>query len=99
LAYNRADVREGEPEHGERDQADRQVDVEDPAPTEVVGEIAAEERPDDAGKTEDAAENALDAAAFGWRENLRNDGEDGRRQHATGQTLQAAEDDQLRHVL
>ena len=84
---------------GQRDQADRQVDVEHPAPAQVVGQVAAQQRPDDAGQAEDAAEDALDAAALGGREDLRDDGEDGRGQHAAGQALQAAEDDQLGHVL
>ena len=43
----------------ERDAADRQVDVEDPAPREVVDEEAAEQRADHGRDAEDGAEEAL----------------------------------------
>ena len=86
LADDRADVRERRTSSTrQRDQADRQVDVEDPAPAQVVGQVAAQQRPDDAGQAEDAAEDALDAAALGGREDLRDDREDRRGQDAAGQ--------------
>ena len=50
--------REDDAEDDERDRAERQVDVEDPAPGEVVDEEAAEQRADDGGDAEHAAEVA-----------------------------------------
>ena len=44
-------------EHEEnRDQANRQVDVEHPAPAEVIGDVAAEDRADDRRKPENPTE-------------------------------------------
>ena len=50
--------------------ADRQVDVEDPAPREVVDEEAAEQRPDHGRDAEDRAEEALVAAALARRDDV-----------------------------
>jgi hypothetical protein len=51
-------------EHDERGDPDRQVDVEDPAPGEVVDDHAADERPDDRRDREDAADQPRVAAAL-----------------------------------
>jgi hypothetical protein len=99
LADHRANIREREPQHGQCDQPDRQVHVEDPAPAQVVGQVTAQERPDDARQAENTAENALNAAALSRRKDLRDDRKDGRREHTTGQPLQSAKDDELGHVL
>ena len=50
-------------QHGERGDADRQVDVEDPAPAQGGGEETAEQRSDHAGQSEHGAEQPLVAAA------------------------------------
>ena len=51
----RRDV-EARPDHDEGDEPERQVDVEDPAPGEVVDEEAAEQRPDHGRDAEHRAE-------------------------------------------
>ena len=50
--------------------AERQVDVEDPAPREVVDEEAAEQRADDRRDAEDRAEEPLVAAAVARRDDV-----------------------------
>ena len=52
-------ARRGDEQGGD---AERDVDVEDPAPRQVVGEEAAEQRPGDARRAEHGAEVALVAA-------------------------------------
>ncbi len=48
----------------QRRRADRQIDIEDPAPGQRIGDEAAEQRPGHAGDGEDAGEQALVAAAL-----------------------------------
>ena len=54
--------REAQPQAGQRGQAERQVDVEDPAPADLFEEQAAEQRPGDGGEGEDGGDVALVAA-------------------------------------
>lgn len=92
------DVQGGGDDH-EGDRAERHVDVEDPAPAEVLGEDAAEQRSEDAGGAEDGAEQPLVAAALaGWHE-VADDRHGEHHQPAAAQSLQGAETDELRHVL
>jgi hypothetical protein len=65
----------------------------------VVGDEPTGRWADDGAQTEDAAEQALDAAAVLGREQVADDGEDGGEQDSTEDALDASEDDQLRHVL
>jgi hypothetical protein len=90
---------EGGSDHGERDQPDRDVDVEDPAPGEVVDEEAAEQRPDHGRDAEDAAEEALVAAALARRDDVADHGDRDHEQAAAAQSLDRPEEDQLGHVL
>ena len=90
---------EDDADHGERDEADRQVDVEDPAPGEVVDEEAAEQRPDHGRDAEDPAEVALVAAAFAGRDDVPDHGDRDHDQAAGAEPLDRAETDQLGHVL
>ena len=83
----------------QRGGADGQVDVEDPAPREVLDEVAAEQRPDDRRDAEDRAEEALVAAAIAWRDDVADRRHRGHDQPAAAQALQGAEGDQLAHVL
>ena len=57
-------------DHAERERAQRQVDVEDPAPREVVDEEAAEQRPDHGRDAEDGAEEPLVLAALARRHDV-----------------------------
>jgi hypothetical protein len=86
-------------DHGERDQADRQVDVEDPPPGEVVDEEAAEQRPRYRRHAEDAAEVALVAPALSRRENVADHRDRDHDQPTGAESLEPPEDDQLRDVL
>ncbi|RUP46019.1 hypothetical protein BC936DRAFT_147449 [Jimgerdemannia flammicorona] len=67
------------------------VDVEAPAPVDVVGEDAAEEWPDDGGEGEDAAEEALG-------DDVGDDDHHTRHQAGAANTCDGAGDDQHRHV-
>ena len=61
-------------EQGE--QARRQVDVEDPAPAQVIDEETSEQRADDRGKAERGSEKSLVARAFARRDEIADDGGD-----------------------
>src|SRR4029077_10492313 len=95
----RADV--GKAGHHDQygDDADRDVDLEDPAPAPVVGDEPAGGGADDRAEAEDAAKQALHAAAAFGREQVADDCENRGEQHAAEDALDAAEHDQLRHVL
>ena len=69
--------------------AERQVDVEDPAPGEVVDEEAAEQRTGDDGDAEHAAEQALVAAAVARRDEVADDGHRHDEQAAAAEPLDA----------
>ena len=56
--------------HGEGDDTDRDVDVEDPPPGQLLDEDAAEQRPDNAGHAEHRPEQALIAATFTGRDDV-----------------------------
>ena len=84
-------------DHPERDRADRQVDVEDPAPGEVVDEEAADQRPDHARNAEDRAEEALVAAALAGRDDVADHGDRGHDQPARAEALDRTEGNQLDH--
>ena len=90
-------------EHGadddEGEDADRQVDVEDPAPAEVVDEKAAEQRADDRRNAEHGAEETLVLAAFAWRDDVADDRQRRHDQAAAPEALQGPERDQFGHVL
>jgi hypothetical protein len=92
-------------DHDQRDGADRQVHVEDPAPAadpeqvSAVGEEAADQRADDHGEHEGRGEVALVLAPLGRADDLSDDREDQRHQAAAAEALQRAEGDQLVHVL
>src|SRR5262249_53899637 len=94
----------------ERHDADRQVDVKDPAPAcrrgdeaahqrTVVGQPAAKRRAGHTRETVDGGEDAGPLGALGGREDGANDGEDERDTKARAQSLQGAEGDQLLNSL
>ena len=64
VALRGLDRRQQALDDDERDDADRDVDVEDPVPAEVLGQEAADERADDEGDAEDRPEQALVLAAL-----------------------------------
>ena len=79
----------------QRDGADRQVDVEDPVPGELLDEDAAEQRADDARDAEDRAEEPLVATAFARRDDVADDRLRTDHQAAAAETLDGPERDQL----
>ena len=87
------------PDDDQADDADRDVDEEDPVPAGVVGEQAADGRAEDERQPEDGAEQALVTAALGRAEQVADDGQRDREQRAGADALQATEDDQLLHGL
>ena len=86
-------------DHDEGEDADRQVDVEDPAPGEVVDEETAEQRSDDRRNTEHGAEEALVLAALARRHHVPHNRQRRHDQAAPAEALQGPERDQLGHVL
>ena len=78
----------------EREEADRDVEVEDPAPAVVVGDVAAERRPDDRREQRGDAEERLRGALFLRRKRVEQHALARRLQSAAGQALQHARDDQ-----
>jgi hypothetical protein len=86
---------EGHRGHDQGGQADRQVDVEDPAPARPVGQPAAEQRPGHRRDAEHGPEVALVAAALAGRDDVADDAEGDREQPAAADALQGPEEDQL----
>ncbi len=88
------------PAHREqRQQGQRQVDPEDPAPRQIVGQVAADHRSRHAGDRPHAADIALIAAALAQRHHVGNRRLRHRDQPPAAEPLQDARDDQLRHRL
>ena len=83
----------------ERDDADRQVDVEHPPPAQVLGDEAPGERPDDTRQAEDRAEVTHVAAALAGADDVADDRLGADHQPAGADPLQRPEPDQLGHVL
>ena len=90
---------QGGGDDGERDDTDGKVDVEHPAPAQMLGEQAAQQRPEHAGRAEDRAEQPLVAAAFPGRYDVADDRHRQHHQPAAAEPLERAEADELGHVL
>src|SRR2546430_1910524 len=75
----------------DRDQAYRQVDVEDPAPAPAVGDVSAGRGADDRREAEYSAEEAGETRPLaGWKE-IADDREDGGEEHAAEDALDGPE--------
>lgn len=83
----------------QRQGADRDVDVEHPAPAEVVGEEAADERAAHEGGRHHDGHHGLDPAALARRHQFTDDRLRADHQSAAAESLQRAEADELAHVL
>ena len=79
--------------------ADRDVDEEDPVPAERVGDEPAQARTDERRQAEDRPEEAEVLAALGGRVEVRDDRERDREDGAAAEALEAAEQDELPHLL
>src|SRR5215208_6950899 len=97
-AHALAARRERGGEHREGEHAEREVDVEDPAPRQVRREVAAEERAGDARDAEHGAEDPLVASPLARRDDVADHGLGGDHQSAATESLDRAEGDELRHV-
>src|SRR5262249_12493660 len=86
-------------DNDERGHADGHVDVEDPAPGQVVHEHAAKQRADHAGQAEHAAEQADVLAPLARRHDVPDDRLGADHEAAAAQALNGAEGDQLDHGL
>jgi hypothetical protein len=95
-------------DHEHREQRERQVQIEDEPPAlddvaegmhrRVVGEEAADHRPDDAGQAEGGPEQAGELAPLARLEQVGDNGEGGGEERAAADALDGAEDDQLGHA-
>ncbi len=83
----------------DRDDPDGQVDVEDPAPGELVDAEAAEQRPGHRGDREDGADQPHVAAALPGRDDVGDDRLRAHHEAAGAGALDGAEGDQLHHRL
>ena len=79
--------------------ADRDVDQEDPVPAEVIRDQPAERRPDQGRHAEHGPEEALVPAALRRREDVTDHRQRHREEGAGTQSLDAAEHDELPHLL
>ena len=90
----RRQVRHEDPRHHESDDADRDVDEEDPLPAEAVDEQAAGERADEGRDTGGGAPQSHGGAATIRREGAGDDGHGLRRHERRAEPLHRAGDDQ-----
>ncbi|GGX72339.1 hypothetical protein GCM10010358_28430 [Streptomyces minutiscleroticus] len=88
---------EDDGDDGQGEQAEGHVDVEAPAPGEVVGEVAAEQRSGDRGEAERGADEAHVAAALPGRHDVRDDRLYADHESARADALQGAPGDELVH--
>ena len=95
----RLDRRQQPLDDDEGDDPDRDVDVEDPVPGQVLSEPAADERAGDERDAEHGPEQALVLTPFGGREHVADDRECDREQRTGANALDASEQDQHPHVL
>ena len=86
-------------DHDQRHDAQRHVDVEDPAPRQVLGEEAAQQRPGDAGQAPHTGEVARVATTFARRDDVADDRERQRHQAAGAEPLHGPGGNELPHRL
>ena len=83
-----------ESDHDEGDNAERQVDVENPFPCDIVRNVSAEQRPENAGHAEHRAEQSAQLAAVFRRNGIEHDREGDRYERAAADALNRAVDAQ-----
>ena len=94
-----ANRRQQPPQDDEGNDPERQVDEEDPVPADRVGQEAAQRRTDDRREREDPTEQPLVLAPLARAEEVADDGERDREDRAGAEALDAAEQDELPHLL
>jgi hypothetical protein len=85
-------------DHGQRHEPERQIDVEDPAPGQLIDEEAAEQRPDQSRQAPNAAEQPLIAPPLARRNEIADHRDRRHHQAAAADPLHEAEGDELDHV-
>ena len=95
LGFEISGIVEQEVARHERQRADRQIDIEDPAPVVIIREVAAQRRPDDRREQGGDAEHRHGRSLLLPREGIQQDALAAGLQSAAGQPLQHAEQDQL----
>ena len=86
-------------DHDEGDDAERQVDVEDPGPGEMVDEEAADQGPDDGRDAEHRSHQAAVAPALARRNDVADDRLRRDHERAAAEPLDRAKGDQLGHAV
>ncbi len=94
-----ADRRQEAPQDEERDQADRDVDEEDPVPADRVGDDPADGRSEKRRQAEDRPEEAEVLAAFGGGVEVGDHGQRDREDCPATKALDAPRHDELPHLL
>ncbi len=84
-------------QHGQREHADRQVDVEDPAPAGGIGQPPSQRRAENRRQAEHRAHESLVASTLARLEQVADDRHAVRHHHAATDALDASEDDELQH--
>ena len=87
-------IDDDDPAEKEGEQADGEIEIEDPAPAVVIRDEAAERRPDDGGEQRGDAEDGHGRALFFLREGVEQDALAGGLQAAAGEALQDARGDE-----
>ena len=81
----------------QHDEPERQIDIEDPAPAQMLDEEPADQRAEHGREAEDAAKDALELATLARRYEIADDRHRGHDQSAAAEALQRAKDDELHH--
>ena len=91
----------GQEDHkrSQRHDPEGQVDVEDPAPAEIVGDESADQRANDAAQAEDAHDQAHPSSSLPGGENIADGGGAERHHGPASNPRNSARGDQLAHVL
>ncbi len=91
-------VRDGPPSGDGGETGDRQIDEEDPAPAERLGEGPADEWPDGVAETSGGDHQSTGEAGTRLGQEVEGQAEDGRPHHGAADPHQSAEDDQRQRV-
>jgi hypothetical protein len=85
--------------HEQGEEPGGQVDVEYPAPCQLIDKKTAQQRPEDGGKTECGSEQPLISPAFAGGNKVSDHGNDGDDQPSAADPLQSAKGNEPDHIL
>src|SRR3546814_6539334 len=89
--------REGDGDDAQRCQTERQVDVKDPAPAQMLDKKAPDQGTEDRRKSEYTAKDALIASALAWGDDIADGRHRRDHQASAAKTLERTERDQRAH--